>query len=165
LPARKGPGHPRAIAGDIRSEASGLEDKMLLDQLVALGIHVDTIEALVLVPLALVAWADGTMDPRERDAVLRGAEASGITRGSQAYELLDSWTVQRPPRELMESWRAYIAALAVELSADQRWALEERILGRAREVAQAAGGFLGMASVSREEEAVLKELADAFGGG
>jgi hypothetical protein len=148
-----------ALASEI-----GLQDKALLDRLVELGIHVDTIEALVLVPLAMVAWADGTMDARERAAVLRGAEASGITRGSPAYELLDSWTTQRPPRELMDSWRAYIAALVVELSADQRWALEERILGRAREVAQATGGFLGMASVSREEEAVLNELKSAFGG-
>jgi hypothetical protein len=141
----------------------GLENKALLDRLVELGIHVDTIEALVLVPLAMVAWADGKMDARERDAVLRGAEGSGITRGSPAYELLESWTVERPPRELLDSWRAYIAALIAELSADQRWALEERILGRARAVAQATGGFLGISSVSREEEAMLKELESAFG--
>ena len=141
----------------------GLEDKALLDRLVELGIHVDTVEALLLAPLALVAWADGKMDARERDAVLRGAEASGIPRGSAAYALLESWTIQPPPPEVMDSWRAYIAALLKELSADQRWALEERVLGRARAVAQAAGGFLGVASVSREEEAVLAELASAFG--
>ena len=145
------------------AEEVGLEDKTLLDRLVELGIHADTVEALMLVPLAMVAWADGKMDARERDAVLRGAEASGITRGSPAHDLLDSWTTQRPPPELMASWRAYIAELVKELSADQRWVLEERILGRAREVAQATGGFLGVASVSREEEAVLKELESAFG--
>ncbi len=148
-----------ALASDV-----GLQDKALLDRLVELGIHVDTIEALVLVPLAMVAWADGKIDARERDAVMRGAEASGITRGSPAHQLLDSWTAQPPPPALMDSWHAYIAALVVELSADQRWALEERILGRARAVAQATGGFLGIASVSREEEAVLKELESAFGG-
>jgi tellurite resistance protein len=148
-----------ALAGEV-----GLEDQALLDRLVDLGIRVDTVEALVLVPLAMVAWADGKMDARERDAVLKGAEASGFTPGSPAYALLDTWTVQRPPRELMDSWRAYIAELVKELSADQRWALEERILGRARAVAQATGGFLGMASVSREEEAVLAELRSAFGG-
>jgi tellurite resistance protein len=147
----------RALAGEV-----GLENKALLDRLVELGIRVDTVEALVLVPLAMVAWADGRMDAREREAVLRGAQASGITPGSPAYQLLDTWTIERPPRELMDSWRAYIAALMVELSADQRWALEERILGRAREVARATGGFLGVASVSREEEAVLAELASAF---
>lgn len=147
----------KALAGEI-----GLEDPALLDRLVELGIRIDTIEALVLVPLALVAWADGKMDAREREAVLRGAEAAGITAGSPAFGLLDTWTKQRPPRELLDSWRAYISELMKELSADQRWALEERILGRARKVAEATGGFLGMASVSREEEAVLAELKSAF---
>lgn len=148
----------RALASEV-----GIEDEALLDRLVELGIRVDTIEALVLVPLAMVAWADGRMEAREREAVLRGAEASGIVPGSPAHQLLDTWTLQRPPRELMDSWRGYIAALLAELSADQRRALEDRILGRAREVAQAAGGFLGMASVSREEEEMLAELASAFG--
>ena len=76
----------------------GIEDEALLDRLVDLGIRVDTIEALVLVPLAMVAWADGRMEARERAAVLRGAEASGIAAGSPAHLLLDTWTVQQPPR-------------------------------------------------------------------
>jgi hypothetical protein len=147
----------KALAGEM-----GIEDEALLDRLVDLGIRVDTIEALVLVPLAMVAWADGKMEARERTAVLRGAEASGIAPGSPAHLLLDTWTLQRPPRELLDAWRAYIAALVAELSADQRSALEARILGRAREVAQAAGGFLGVASVSREEEEMIAELATAF---
>ena len=152
----------RQATREALADEFGLDYKSLLDQLVDLGIHVETVEALLLAPLALVAWADGKMDARERDAVLRGAEASGIQRGSPAYELLDSWTQERPPRAVMDSWRAYVTALLKELSADQRWALEERILGRARAVAQAAGGFLGMASVSREEEAVMAELASVF---
>ena len=147
----------KALAGEI-----GLADQALLDRLVELGLRIDTIEALVLVPLAMVAWADGKMEPREREAVLKGAAASGITPDSPAYALLDNWTKQRPPRELLDSWRIYISSLMKELSADQRWAIEERILGRARAVAQATGGFLGMASVSREEEAVLAELKSAF---
>ena len=81
----------RALAGEV-----GLEDKALLDRLVELGIRVDTVEALVLVPLAMVAWADGKMDAREREAVLRGAEASGIAPGSPAYQLLDTWTIAAP---------------------------------------------------------------------
>lgn len=141
----------------------GLEDDALLDRLMELGIRVDTIEALVLVPLVEVAWADGRMDPRERDAVLKGAEASGFAPGSPGYALLEAWTRERPPAELMESWRTYIAALVQELSADQRWELEEHILARARAVAEAAGGILGLAKVSKEEEAMLAELERAFG--
>ncbi len=148
-----------ALAGEL-----GLEDAALLDRLVALGIRIETAAALALAPLAMVAWADGRMEARERNAVLRGAEAGGIKPGSPAYQLLDAWTLQRPPRELKDSWRAYTAALVAELSADQRAVLEERIVGRARAVAHATGGFLGMAMVSREEEAVLAELSSVFGG-
>ena len=63
----------------------------------------------------------------------------------------------------MDSWKQYIAALCKELSADQRWHLEEKIVGRARAVAEAAGGFLGLGSrVSRVEEEILSEMEHAF---
>jgi hypothetical protein len=93
---------------------------------------------------------------------MKGAEGSGIAPGSPGYALLETWTKQPPPAELMESWRAYIPALVGELSAEQRAALEEQILGRAHAVAKAAGGFLGLAAVSKEEEAMLTELERAF---
>ncbi len=146
-----------ALAGEF-----GLSDEALLDRLIDLGIRIDTIEALMLVPLVEVAWADGKMEERERAAVLKGAAGSGLGPGSPGYSLLETWTQQRPPPDLLESWRSYMSALLVELSADQRQALEERILGRARAVAEAAGGFLGLAKVSPEEEAVLAQLKRAF---
>ena len=149
----------KALASEL-----GLRDEALLERLLDLGIRIDTVEALALAPLAFVAWADGEMEPHEHDAVMKGAEGSGIAPGSPGYALLETWTKQPPPEELMESWSAYIQALVRQLSADQRAALEERILGRARAVAEAAGGFLGLAKVSKEEEALLTELERAFGG-
>jgi tellurite resistance protein len=149
----------KALTGE-----AGIRDAALLDRLVDLGIRVDTVEALVLVPLVLVAWADGKMDPAERDAVLRAAEATGIPREGPGFALLEAWTKERPPPELATSWRSYIDALMKELSADQRWALEERIVERARSVARASGGFLGLSKISAEEEAVLAELERTFGG-
>jgi len=38
----------------------------------------ETVLALQLVPLAAVAWADGKIEPREREAVLKAAAAQGI---------------------------------------------------------------------------------------
>ena len=152
----------RREARDALGRECGVADASLLDRLVQLGIHADTVEALVLVPLAMVAWADGKMDPRERDAVLAAAAVSGIAPGSPSHALLESWTREKPSPLLFESWRSYIAALSDQLTADHRWHLEEQILGRARAVAEAAGGFLGLAKVSREEEAVLAELERAF---
>jgi tellurite resistance protein len=152
----------RREAREALGREAGLSDPALVDRLVALGIRADTVEALVLVPLVEVAWADGTMDPREREAVLRAAASVGIAQGSPSYDLLDGWTQKRPAPELLESWRSYIRTLGRELSADHRWHLEEQVMGKARAVAEAAGGFLGLAKVSRAEEAVLADLEAAF---
>lgn len=144
-------------------EASGIDDRDLIDRLVSIGIHAETLAALTLIPLVEVAWADGHVDARERDAILKGAESSGLEAGSPSLELLLIWTQDRPAPDLMASWKAYIRALCAELSAEQRKHLEERIVGRARAVAEAAGGFLGLGSkVSKEEEAVLRELQETF---
>lgn len=144
-------------------EASGIDDMDLIDRLVAIGIHAETLAALTLIPLVEVAWADGHVDDRERAAILKGAESSGLEAGSPSLELLMIWTQDRPAPDLMASWKAYIRALCAELSTTQTKHLEDRILGRARAVAEAAGGFLGLGSkVSKEEEAVLRELQETF---
>jgi tellurite resistance protein len=151
-------------AREALSEASGITDADLLQRLAALGIRPETLAALTLIPLVEVAWADGKMEAREREAVLRGAESSGIAEGTPSYGLLEIWTQDPPAPELMSSWKDYIRGLCAELSADQKWHLEEKILGRARAVAEAAGGFLGLgAKISSEEEAVLRDLEKAFG--
>ena len=147
------------------ASASGIADPELLQRLAGLGIRVETLAALTLIPLVEVAWADGRMEPRERQAVLRGAESCGIEPGTPSHGLLAIWTQDRPAPELIESWRTFIRALCSELRADERSHLEQKIVGRARAVAEAAGGFLGLGSkVSREEAAVLAQLEEAFTG-
>jgi hypothetical protein len=147
-------------------EASGIDDADLIDRLVSIGIHAETLAALTLIPLVEVAWADGHVDERERKAILKGAESSKIEPGSPSHELLLIWTQDRPAPDLMASWNDYIRALCAELSAEQKQHLEERIVGRARAVAEAAGGFLGLGSkVSAEEEDVLQQLQQAFRAG
>jgi len=143
-------------------EASGIADEDLLDRLVDLGIEAETLAALSLVPLVEVAWADGKINERERDAIIRGARASGIEAGTPSDGLLEMWTRERPPAGLMASWKSYIGAMARELSAEQRWRLEETLIGRARSVADAAGGFLGIGKVSGAEEMILEEMKHAF---
>lgn len=154
-----------ASAREALAAQSPRAEAVLLDRLVELGIRVESLAALMLVPLVEVAWADGTMDPREREAVLNAALASGVEPGSPSHALLESWTQERPPSALYESWKEYVASLCHELSADHRWHLEEQLLGRARSVARAAGGFLGVAKVSKPEEEVIARLEQAFGAG
>ena len=53
-------------------------------------------------------------------------------------------------------------ALAETMSAEDRRFFKGRVLDRARGVAEAAGGFLGIGKVSAREQKVLDELASAF---
>lgn len=145
------------------AQASGIRDEQVLDRLVQLGIRPETIAALSLVPLVAVAWADGQVAGREREAVLESARASGIQRDDMAYELLEGWLGSKPGKTLLTAWTDYIHALSVSLEGVGKAAIRDEVLGRARRVAEAAGGFLGLGKkVSAEEQAVLDELARAF---
>ena len=64
---------------------------------------------------------------------------------------------------MVAAWKDYIAGLREHLDAVAYEALERDVLGRAREVAAAAGGFLGLGNkVSESEEKVLAELRTSF---
>jgi hypothetical protein len=141
-------------------EVVRVDDDALIDHLIALGLEPGTVLALQLVPLAAVAWADGQIEPRERDAVLKAAAAQGVTRDSVAGQMLDSWLVQRPSEELVEAWKRQVRALWPSLSPKERDEIRASALERARSVAEAAGGFLGLTSrISPQEKAVLDDLA------
>ena len=142
------------------SAASGITDDTVLEQLVTLDIRGDTLAALSLVPLVEVAWADGTMDDSERSAILSAAEDSGISDESAA--LLDGWLVTRPGSEVLSAWKDYVSALTSSMDTAARHKLEKELLGRARTVAESAGGFLGIGAISSEEENKLEELAGAL---
>ncbi len=143
--------------------ASDISDEAVLRRLAGLGIRADTLAALTLIPLIEVAWADGRMDAKEREAILCGAESTGIPRESPSHGLLRLWIEDQPAPDLVDAWSDFIGALCREFSDEETDRLRCNILGCAREVAEAAGGFLGLGpKVSKEEEAVLESLARAF---
>jgi hypothetical protein len=143
--------------------ASGITDAAVLEQLAALDLSSETLAALSLVPLIEVAWADGRLDTKEQSALLAAAEQVGISKGSASHQLLEEWLGERPPPELLAAWKAYVATLSTALSVQDKEALKRDLLGRARSVAEAAGGFLGLGKrISSAEQAVLTELEQAF---
>jgi hypothetical protein len=144
-------------------EVVRVDDDALIDHLIELGLEPGTVLALQLVPLAAIAWADGQIEPRERDAVLKAAAAHGVTPDSVAGRMLDSWLKQRPGAELVDAWKRQMRALWPSLSQKERDEIRASALERARSVAEATGGFLGLTSkISPEEKAVLDELAKAL---
>lgn len=60
------------------------------------------------------------------------------------------------------TWTEYVAELSKTLAPEAKRALSHDLLGRACAVAEAAGGFLGLAKISSSEQAVLTELERAF---
>ena len=145
---------------DALSTSSGITDDAVLEQLLALEIHSDTLAALALVPLVEVAWADGTMDDKERSAILSAAEDSGLSGDSAA--LLDGWLDRQPGSEVLSAWKDYVSALTESMDSVTRDKLKQELLRRARTVAESAGGILGIGKISSEEEDKLEELARAF---
>ncbi len=134
-----------------------------LDRMIELGLNVDTWAAVSLVPLVEVAWADGKIDQNERKAVLTAAEANGVLPGSPSHQLLTGWLEAKPNPLLVETWRGYVQQLCTQIPPAEQHALRDELIGRARHVAESAGGFLGLGNkVSPAEEAMLAKLAGAF---
>lgn len=143
--------------------ATGIRDAQLLDRLVGIHISVQTLAALSVIPLIEVVWADGRMEKNERDAVLKAADEAGIPEGGPGHRLLEPWLAQPPDAALLSAWKDYVAALAQALDEETYAQVRDNLLARARDVAAAAGGILGVGSISAVEKQKLAELEAAFG--
>jgi hypothetical protein len=149
------------IAAELR-KASGMSDEAVLEKLVHLGLRGPTVAALSLVPLIAVAWADGEIQPNERESILHAAHAKGMTAGSAGHELLTSWLEKKPDDSLVEAWEGYMKALLSQLNDEQVRILKNQIVGFAKVIAESAGGFLGFGKVAGSEEKVLDRIGKAF---
>lgn len=142
--------------------ASGISDEAMLRILLDLDIETSVLTALSLVPLVEVAWADGKMDPEERSAILAASTDQGISPGSTAHDLLASWLKHLPRPELFEAWCSYIEAVLEPLTPGEREELRIGLVERARHVAEAAGGILGVGPISGSERLVLARLDEVL---
>jgi hypothetical protein len=144
------------------AQATGIKNAVLLEKLRTLNIGPETVAALRLVPLIEVAWADGSIDAKERQAVLGHAREVGLAEGSPELALLDGWLTRRPEPRLVLAWTHLIHGLIADFDADQVKKLKAKLLDPARGVAGASGGVLGVGKISSAETAALKRLEAAF---
>jgi hypothetical protein len=82
-----------------------------------------------------------------------------------SYTRLQHWLKKRPGADMREAWKHYIKDLCQRLKGREQEIerLKHDLLDRARDVAQAAGGFLGFGNkMSAAESNVLGELEQAF---
>ena len=146
--------------------ASGIKNPAVIDRLIALDVRPETVTALSLVPLVEVAWADGTLDAGERAAVLERVDNVQFPPDSPPRALLEAWLTRKPDSKLLDAWAQLVAGLAEQMSREEMAVVKESLLDRARAVAGASGGFLGLGSkISNAEAEVIGRLERAFPAG
>jgi hypothetical protein len=143
--------------------ATGIDTDTALDRLIELGVGPETVTAIGLVPLIAVAWANGKVEKGEHDAIMQAAHEAGVQNGSPGEAMLEGWLRDKPGDHLVEAWVAYVKGFCERLSPEERTRLRDDVMGRARAVAEASGGFLGLGNrVSPDEARVLASLEQAF---
>jgi len=139
------------------------DEPELLHRVMELGVTLDTGPAFLLAPIVQIAWAEGHVTDREREAVLRIAAERGVEKGSPARAQLVEWLRTRPPDALFDTAiEAIKKGLAVLPQAER----EERISRFAKachQVAEASGGGLWRAlglsdGVSGVEHEILDHI-------
>jgi len=144
------------------AKASGISNQVILDTLINLGIRPEVVGALSVVPLVEVAWADGTLDAREKQAILDRAEKSGTAPDSVDHDLLRSWLDHKPEPKLLTAWTEMIRGVGEHMSPQEIESLRKGLIERAQAVARASGGVFGMGSMSAAEEDMIGRLESAF---
>ena len=142
---------------------TGIRDEGVIDTLVSLHVNRDTLAAFALYPLVEIAWADGRVDDAEREAFLKAAAEHGLAPDSPGHEALREFLKETPREEARRAWFAWATALRNQLGADERRKLREGLVQRARAVAEASGGILGLGRrISAAELVILQKIDDVF---
>jgi hypothetical protein len=148
---------------DRLSKVCGIEDEEFLDLLLDQDIRAESLAALILVPLVVVAWADREMNREEIRVILEAAKELGIEEESQAIKLLNYWLVHPPTGKLIDAWTEYTGVLCDRLNDDDRKHFGDNILHWANQVARAAGGVLGIGpKICKKEREALDRMAAVF---
>jgi hypothetical protein len=145
------------------SRVSGIQNDHVLQTLVDLKIRPETLAPLTLIPLLEVAWADGALDEKEKQAVVSAIHQSGRLKKPEDRELLEQWLERRPSPELLTGWTYYIQGLCERLSPEEKQGLKNELMTYTRSIAEASGGFLGLGNkISTAEAEMLKKMEAAF---
>ncbi len=149
-------------SSELLNEA-GINDPHVVEALERAGVTAASMTAFMLLPLARLAWADSKLQNGEFETLLKAAEEDGIAYGTPAYRLLNRWLEERPTEKMMDAWWKYAQALTRELDESSLNAFRTATLGRAKRMAEASGGILGLGErVSESERHVLQDLANAL---
>jgi tellurite resistance protein len=129
----------------------------IAERIHSLGFEDEAEGVFDLLPLVLVAWADGKVRPAERGLILNILQIRDLARG-KAFTTLEALLEEQPSQTYVEESLAVLKEL---VRSDP--ARAQTIVGLCVLVAEAAGGFLGFRSVSAQERAEIERIAEALG--
>ena len=131
-----------------------------------LGVDASTVHLVAVLPLLEVAWADGELQPAERDAIEAFVARSGEVDEASAA-LVGRWLDQRPSDADLALGRTLLGELAQRsggVAAKVGPGTVDEVLGYCETVARAAGGLFGRAfTVSAEERWAIRRIAVLVG--
>lgn len=148
------------------AEATHIHDDALLERVAAQGIDKDSMAVIHLVPLLQVAWADGEIQPDEKELILEAATLYGIGDGP-ARARLDALLEKAPSAEFVDAAIDFIKALLAALPESEADQACENMTTLALHVAEANGGLFGLigkveASEKKALQAIAQKLTDDY---
>lgn len=127
------------------------------DRIQSLGFSGDTARAFDLLPLVLVAWADGSIQAEERAAILDVLRLRRLVDGP-AYTMVEALLEERPADVYLDTALDLLRDLLEERGVDPASVVDMCI-----EVAAAASHIVGADPISPEERDAIARVAEVLG--
>jgi hypothetical protein len=134
------------------------DDDPALDELRSAGFRTATVGLVDLVPLVEVAWADGSITPRERDVITAAAARRRLVYGG-AHTQLSLWLKERPPAEVFDASRRTLRRVLQRLPPEARSNASRHLVDECSMVASASGGLLGWGTAGAAEQQLIDSMA------
>lgn len=129
----------------------------------ASGFRPSTVSLLDLLPLVELAWADGSISPRERRVLVSAAARRPAVRG-QAHTQLTHWLSERPSEEVFRVSRRALRDWLTRADAGVATQTRDTLLAESTLVLSDDGGLLGGETpLTPEQQRLLSDLAADLG--
>lgn len=133
----------------------------IAEEAMELGFDAETARVLPLVPMIQIAWADGKVTRAENAEVEAKAAQFGVHPDTAAHDFLELLLDEEPSDLFFERVNQVIHHIVDE---DPGGDIRSNVLDWSKAVAEASGGFFGMANpISKAERKILDEFAELFG--
>lgn len=135
-------------------EVTGITDMDLIQAFGKANVQVAAALAIVCVPLAEAAWANGSVSHEERAEVLACLEDACL--GSVlGIKVLGYWLENKPEQKLLDAWNLVLDELRRFWDPQSLALLRDDIISKVTSILKSDGGFLWFFRISREERKYL----------